>query len=129
MRPSSRWRARRNRTVEFVPGLGRGMPTPYGINGAGLRETWASTDPPARGVLDPEEVSTMSDTTGRYLSPGVYVEEVDSGARPIEAVGTAVAAFVGLAPAGPGIVVLRAVVLAGLVGVVLSVLRRRSAPR
>ena len=32
-----------------------------------------------------------------YLSPGVYVEEVDSGSRPIEGVGTAVAAFVGLA--------------------------------
>jgi hypothetical protein len=27
---------------------------------------------------------------------GVYIEEVSSGARPIEAVGTAVAAFVGL---------------------------------
>jgi phage tail sheath protein FI len=36
-----------------------------------------------------------------YLSPGVYVEEVDSGARPIEGVGTAVAAFVGLAAQGP----------------------------
>jgi phage tail sheath protein FI len=36
-----------------------------------------------------------------YLSPGVYVEEVDSGARPIEGVGTAVAAFVGLAETGP----------------------------
>jgi hypothetical protein len=36
-----------------------------------------------------------------YLSPGVYVEEVDSGSRPIEGVGTAVAAFVGLAEAGP----------------------------
>jgi phage tail sheath protein FI len=33
-----------------------------------------------------------------YLTPGVYVEEVSSGSRPIEAVGTAVAAFVGLAP-------------------------------
>lgn len=30
-----------------------------------------------------------------YLSPGVYVEEVDSGTKPIESVGTAVAAFVG----------------------------------
>lgn len=30
-----------------------------------------------------------------YLSPGVYVEEVDRGTKPIEAVGTAVAAFVG----------------------------------
>jgi len=36
-----------------------------------------------------------------YLSPGVYVEEVDSGSRPIEGVGTAVAAFVGLAASGP----------------------------
>ena len=35
----------------------------------------------------------------QYLSPGVYVEEVDSGSRPIEGVGTAVAAFVGLAAA------------------------------
>lgn len=30
-----------------------------------------------------------------YLSPGVYVEEVDKGAKPISGVGTAVAAFVG----------------------------------
>jgi phage tail sheath protein FI len=36
-----------------------------------------------------------------YLSPGVYVEEVEAGARPIEGVGTAVAAFVGFAPQGP----------------------------
>ncbi|HUO39528.1 MAG TPA: phage tail sheath subtilisin-like domain-containing protein, partial [Mycobacterium sp.] len=36
-----------------------------------------------------------------YLSPGVYVEEIDSGARPIQGVGTAVAAFVGLAERGP----------------------------
>ena len=45
-----------------------------------------------------------------YLSPGVYVEETDSGSRPIEGVGTAVAAFVGLAEKGPhsGLVVGRA---------------------
>jgi phage tail sheath protein FI len=36
-----------------------------------------------------------------YLSPGVYVEEIDSGSRPIEGVGTAVAAFIGFAPQGP----------------------------
>jgi phage tail sheath protein FI len=36
-----------------------------------------------------------------YLSPGVYVEEVEAGTRPIEGVGTAVAAFVGFASAGP----------------------------
>jgi phage tail sheath protein FI len=33
-----------------------------------------------------------------YLSPGVYVEEVSAGPRPIEAVGTSTAGFVGLAP-------------------------------
>lgn len=36
-----------------------------------------------------------------YLSPGVYVEEVEAGSRPIEGVGTAVAAFVGFAEKGP----------------------------
>lgn len=36
-----------------------------------------------------------------YLSPGVYVEEVEAGSRPIEGVGTAVAAFVGFAAKGP----------------------------
>lgn len=36
-----------------------------------------------------------------YLSPGVYVEEVEAGTRPIEGVGTSVAAFVGLAEKGP----------------------------
>ncbi|HEU5089997.1 MAG TPA: phage tail sheath subtilisin-like domain-containing protein [Roseiflexaceae bacterium] len=36
-----------------------------------------------------------------YLSPGVYIEEVYTGPRPIEGVGTAMAAFVGFAPAGP----------------------------
>lgn len=37
----------------------------------------------------------------QYLSPGVYVEEVERGSRPIEGVGTAVAAFVGFAERGP----------------------------
>src|SRR3954470_21052122 len=36
-----------------------------------------------------------------YLSPGVYMEEVSSGSRPIEAVSTAGAAFVGFAETGP----------------------------
>jgi uncharacterized protein len=36
-----------------------------------------------------------------YLSPGVYVEEAEAGSRPIEGVGTAVAAFVGMAARGP----------------------------
>jgi phage tail sheath protein FI len=37
----------------------------------------------------------------QYLSPGVYVEEKEAGSRPIEGVGTAVAAFIGLAARGP----------------------------
>jgi phage tail sheath protein FI len=36
-----------------------------------------------------------------YLTPGVYVEEVPSASKPIEGVGTAVAAFVGMLPGGP----------------------------
>lgn len=36
-----------------------------------------------------------------YLSPGVYMEEVSSGSKPIEGVGTAVAGFVGFAAKGP----------------------------
>ena len=33
-----------------------------------------------------------------YAAPGIYVEEVAGGARPIEAVGTSTAGFVGVAP-------------------------------
>jgi phage tail sheath protein FI len=36
-----------------------------------------------------------------YLSPGVYVEEFDSGPVPMEGVGTSTAGFVGLAVKGP----------------------------
>ncbi|MBI4574785.1 MAG: phage tail sheath family protein [Planctomycetes bacterium] len=36
-----------------------------------------------------------------YLSPGVYVEEVDRGTKPIEAVGTSTAAFIGQSAKGP----------------------------
>ncbi len=38
---------------------------------------------------------------GEYLSPGVYVEEVPSGAKPIEGVGTSTGAFVGITRKGP----------------------------
>ncbi len=31
-----------------------------------------------------------------YASPGVYVEEVERGTKPIEAVGTSTAAFIGI---------------------------------
>ncbi len=36
-----------------------------------------------------------------YLHPGVYIEEIPSGARPIEGVSTSVTAFVGAANRGP----------------------------
>lgn len=36
-----------------------------------------------------------------YLHPGVYIEEIPSGAKPIEGVATSVAAFVGQAVKGP----------------------------
>jgi phage tail sheath protein FI len=36
-----------------------------------------------------------------YLSPGVYIEEVAGGPRPIQGVGTSTAGFVGLAERGP----------------------------
>ena len=63
-----------------------------------------------------------------YLSPGVYVEEVEAGARPLEGVGTAVAAFVGLAEDGPfSNPVLRVAVGVGLVAAVVLLVRRRSA--
>src|SRR4051794_26491523 len=36
-----------------------------------------------------------------YLAPGVYVEEVDTGSKPIEGVSTSTAGFVGAAEMGP----------------------------
>ena len=36
-----------------------------------------------------------------YLSPGVYVEEFESGAKPMEGVGTSTAGFIGVAERGP----------------------------
>ena len=36
-----------------------------------------------------------------YLSPGVYVEEFESGSKPMEGVGTSTAGFIGLAAKGP----------------------------
>ncbi len=35
-----------------------------------------------------------------YLTPGIYIEEISTGAKPIEAVGTSTAGFVGRAPEG-----------------------------
>jgi phage tail sheath protein FI len=61
-------------------------------------------------------------TGGSYLTPGVYLEEVSSGSRPIEAVGTAVAAFVGFAKRRPvSAVVTVMAALAAVVGAVRAI--------
>ena len=36
-----------------------------------------------------------------YLYPGVYVEEIDTGNKPIEGVSTSTVGFIGLAEKGP----------------------------
>ncbi len=40
-------------------------------------------------------------TMAEYLSPGVYVEEFESGGKPMEGVSTSTAGFIGLAERGP----------------------------
>jgi hypothetical protein len=61
--------------------------------------------------------SKKSKTRASYQSPGVYAEEV----RPIEAVGTSIAAFVGLAPVNPK----RAVAVLLVAAVVVWAVRSR----
>jgi phage tail sheath protein FI len=65
--------------------------------------------------------------TGRRRVPGVFVEEVPSGARPIEGVGTAVAAFVGLARRHPVRTGAFALLLAGGAAAVAMSSARRTA--
>jgi phage tail sheath protein FI len=61
---------------------------------------------------------------GSYLSPGVYVEEVPSGHKPIEGVGTAVAAFVGFARRHPVRAVVAALATFAAVAAVVRSMRR-----
>lgn len=58
--------------------------------------------------------------------PGVYLEEVPSGSRPIEGVGTAVAAFVGFARRHP--VPAAVAALATAVTVACVLVQRRTKP-
>jgi phage tail sheath protein FI len=60
---------------------------------------------------------------GTYLTPGVYVEEVSSGSKPIEGVGTAVAAFVGLVRRDPVSAAVTAFVALSVVAVVVRAIR------
>jgi phage tail sheath protein FI len=46
-------------------------------------------------------MAVWSNNMAEYLSPGVYVEEYDSGATPMQGVSTSTAGFVGLAERGP----------------------------
>jgi phage tail sheath protein FI len=64
--------------------------------------------------------STKKKRAASYLTPGVYVEEVSSGSRPIEGVGTAVAAFVGFARRQP---VRAAIVAAAILAAAGAVVR------
>lgn len=57
---------------------------------------------------------------GHYLAPGVYIEEVPSGSKPIEGVGTSIAAFVGFAPFSPR----RLVLTIGLAAALALVVRK-----
>lgn len=51
-------------------------------------------------ILGPR-MSAERRTMAEYLSPGVYVEEYDSGVKAMEGVGTSTAGFVGMAQKGP----------------------------
>ena len=56
-------------------------------------------------------------------SPGVYVQEITSGSKPIEGVGTAVAAFVGFARRHPVPAVVTTFAAISVAAVVVRVLR------
>lgn len=63
---------------------------------------------------------------GGIRSPGVYVEEVGSGARPIDLLGTAIPAFVGAAPFNPLRLGTTVLVVSGIT---LAVLKARAGTR
>jgi hypothetical protein len=67
--------------------------------------------------------STKNKQAASYLSPGVYVEEVSSGSRPIEGVGTAVAAFVGFARRQPVRAAIAATAILAAVGAAVRAMR------
>jgi phage tail sheath protein FI len=67
--------------------------------------------------------SAKKTRAARYLSPGVYVEEVSSGSRPIEGVGTSVAAFVGFARRQPVRAAIAASLILAAVGAVVRAMR------
>jgi hypothetical protein len=63
-------------------------------------EVEPATAVPDYGTAPAAEGSAAAATSAEYSPPGVYIEEVSSGARPIEGVGTSTAGMVGTAPEG-----------------------------
>jgi uncharacterized protein len=84
--------------MRSAPGMVRVYRRFAGYRGRRLRERRRKTA--ERRSMDRTPVGRRSDVP-EYLSPGVYIQEVNSGPRPIEGAGTACAAFVGLAASGP----------------------------
>jgi len=68
----------------------------------------------------------MAKKNKRKRKPKVYKEDISSGSRPIEGVGTAIAAFVGFATATPFRMATSALVVTGAVW---SVARGRTSRR
>jgi hypothetical protein len=58
-------------------------------------EVEPATAAPDYGAAPPAQGATADSTPAAYSPPGVYVEEVSSGARPIPAIGTSTAAMAG----------------------------------
>src|SRR5829696_1978659 len=59
----------------------------------------ASSPEPVQAVRPPHPRREIMPVRPSY--PGVYIEEIPSGVRPITGVATSIAAFVGWAPQGP----------------------------
>ena len=53
-----------------------------------------------KGGWDEAKAFEPKNKMAEYLSPGVYVEEFESGMRPMEGVSTSTAGFVGMAEKG-----------------------------
>ncbi|MCZ7640227.1 MAG: hypothetical protein M5U12_31745 [Verrucomicrobia bacterium] len=85
------------------PPLSPRLPTPHPHRGLApvaadrISQVRPARHPPLERHQTPQEIRTMPE----YLSPGVYVEEVDTGPRPIEGVSTSTAGFVGVTQRGP----------------------------
>jgi phage tail sheath protein FI len=102
-----------DRPAAPAPGVATPPGTPPGELQAGPTEPSGAAQPPqARRSARPGRPTLPAEPSGEaqppqgtlmpeYLSPGVYVEEVSGGIKPIEGVGTSTGAFIGVAARGP----------------------------